>query len=112
METTSYTSQYTSTHQATGRYPHNIANRATAISRNRPMQPGDKLFVTLSQYGRVIVTMCRADFNSFQDIMRSAHSLAGNTQGMTQLSVRNSSQGWTMTLPLLMHAPSKSVIPA
>lgn len=110
METTNYT--YTSTRHATSRRPHNIVNRATTISHNRPMQLGDKLFITLSQYGRVIVSMCRADFNSFQDIMRSAHSLAGNTQGMTQLSVRNSSQGWTITLPLLMQTPSKHTSPA
>lgn len=92
----------TYTRPTTGRYSRNFAGRAAEIGHNRSMQPGDKLFVTLSQYGRVIVSMCRADFNSFQDIMRSARNLAGNTQGMTQLSIRNSSQGWTMTMPLLM----------
>lgn len=71
------------------------------ITAANTLSPSDRIFVTLTQNGREILNMRASNFSSMQEIMKSAAQFPKPSGGITFLSVRNQTQGWRQTMPLL-----------
>ena len=57
--------------------------------------PGDQVFATIENNGRVLATMNKSDFSSKDDVVRVIMAMAGRWIGVAKVSIRNKSRGWT-----------------
>lgn len=69
-------------------------NTATTLSAS------DQVFATLMLGGKTLVSVCKSNFNSIDDIVRFITSSAGKFMGLAQLNIRNKTQGWAMNMSL------------
>ncbi len=71
------------------------------IERN--ISYGDCILATVSERGNVIAKVNQTDFNSISEIMVSLRNQSKNGHhGITQLFIRNFTQGWCINSPLLL----------
>lgn len=61
----------------------------------------DTLFATISQRGNILATLRLVGMSSFADIVREIRSSTGTAAGLINLSLRNSTQGWSRNSALL-----------
>ena len=64
----------------------------------------DRIFVTLSQNGKEILNLSGSNFDGIPAVVRSVASAASGCKGMTTLRVRNISQGWSHSVPVMFTA--------
>ena len=71
------------------------------IERN--INYGDYILATVSERGKVIAKVNQTDFSSISEIMVSLRKQPEKGyHGMTQLFIRNFTQGWCINSPLLL----------
>lgn len=61
----------------------------------------DTLFATISQRGNILATLRLVGMSSFADIVREIRASIGTAAGLINLSLRNSTQGWSRNSALL-----------
>ena len=59
------------------------------------MATTDVLFVTLTQNGRHLANVCICGASSMNDVVRRVRGAVPGAAGMTRLSLRNSTRGWS-----------------
>lgn len=62
----------------------------------------DEVFATLTQRGKVIATMKLSGVTSIAMILHRLRQLASKCVGLVTLNVRNSSQGWLHSCPIML----------
>lgn len=59
------------------------------------ISPLDVLYITIMQHGTTCLNTCVTGIKSLSDIISHARRSVPGLNGMTTLSVRNSTEGWT-----------------
>lgn len=57
----------------------------------------DLIFATVANSGTVLANLRMSGLTSFDDIIREVRSQIGAVGGLSTISVRNSSRGWSAT---------------
>ncbi len=61
---------------------------------------GDQIFATLMLGGKTLVSVCKSNFATIDEVVKFITSAAGRFMGLAQLSIRNKTQGWTTNIAL------------
>lgn len=62
----------------------------------------DIMMIRVSSTGRHIFDFCSEGFSSLNDVIREVYQRLGSSRGLHELSVRNSTQGWSSTRALYL----------
>lgn len=79
----------------------------TAIS----LSTSDQVFATLMLGGKTLLSVCKSNFASIDEIVRFITSATGKFMGLAQLNIRNKTQGWTMSLSLATSQVKQQPLP-
>lgn len=66
----------------------------------RKLLPSDNMFITLWSHDKTLSSICRNGFHSLSEIIKVIIGNSEDASGITELSVRNQSQGWSYTIPI------------
>lgn len=64
------------------------------------LSKADQVIATMEANGRILATVCKSNFNSVQEVAKMLIALGGKFFGLAKLTIRNKTQGWTMTMAL------------
>ena len=66
----------------------------TIGSNLRSVNNGDEICVTITCNGRVVANVSRTQFSSMDEVLGFVYAMR-RPQGMSQLTIRNRTQGWS-----------------
>ncbi|MEF9924099.1 MAG: hypothetical protein RR061_07705 [Muribaculaceae bacterium] len=73
----------------------------------RKIETGDQILAMLTVRGTVIAQLSRNNFASVSEIIMELREIAQKYSGLTQLFIRNFTEGWCVNSPLFLTANAK-----
>lgn len=74
---------------------------------SKKINVGDQILAMLTIRGKIIAQLSRNNFSSVSEVMMSLREIAQNNTGLTQLFIRNFTEGWCINSPLFIAKPKK-----
>lgn len=80
------------------------SGRRGFASESRAIRYGDRVYVSVSIRGRIVVEFETSTVGDYSELMRELRSRTRGVSGLTQLRVRNMSRGWSLERPFKLYS--------
>ena len=68
------------------------------------MQKGDRIYVSVMQYGRRLLELCVDNVGSYTELMGEIRHAGRDIEGLTRVFIRNQARGWSEERPLKFYS--------
>ena len=69
-------------------------------NKNYNITASDFIFGSVNAGGQTLASLAASGYNSIEDIARQLRLAAGRFLGLARISIRNTTQGWNVELPI------------